>query len=87
MSTTGLTDGRTRGDDTSVCIRVLDAVAEADGRSPLSFERRLGDVVDTDALQTLFHDETVRGSITFSFLGYRVQVDEAGRVDVTDPGQ
>lgn len=67
--------------------RVLSAVAEKEGRSPLEFDRLLSEVIDPDALDNLFQNVTQQGSVTFSYMGYRVTVGADGHIAVTDQSE
>lgn len=71
-------------DDREVSVRILDAVAEKEGTSPLEFDRLLSDVVDPDALDTLLRSEDREVTVTFPYMGYRVRVESDGRVEVSD---
>ena len=66
-------------------MRVVEAVAEADGVDPASLEPPLNDVVDAAALDRLFEDtagvgRTSQGRIRFEYHGYDVTVHADGRV-------
>ncbi len=65
-------------------MRVVRAVAAADGVDPADLEPPLADAVDPAALDRLFAslaDGTVRrGRATFDYRGYDVTVDSSGRV-------
>lgn len=65
----------------SVSERVLDAIAEREGESPVDFDRPIYDVVDPDALDDLFRGR-VGGTVEFSYLDYRVVVGADGRIDL-----
>lgn len=67
---------------------VVEAVADAEGVEPTDL-RPLYEVVDPDALDSLFRERLGRGEpalglITFQYQGYRVQVDEDGRVTLVE---
>ena len=70
--------------DASVCERIVEAVAEAQGTSPLDLEPPLYDVVDPDALERFLGDDSrdVRGLARFSYAGCEVTVDDSGTVFV-----
>lgn len=74
-----------------VCDAVVSAVAEAEGVEPDALDESLGDVVDPDALRSLFATTpggtTRDGTLTFTFCGYTVTVDGTGSVTVTDPSE
>ena len=61
---------------------VVRAVAEREGIGPASLSPRLFDVVDPDALDSLF--TTTDGHITFPYCGYSVTVYADGRVTVEE---
>lgn len=72
-------------DDREVSVRILDAVAEREGTSPLEFDRLLSDAIDPDALDALLRGEYREVAVTFPYMGYRVRVESDGRVEVSDP--
>ncbi|RQG95523.1 HalOD1 output domain-containing protein [Natrarchaeobius chitinivorans] len=68
-------------------MRVLAAIADAEGVSPAALEPPLTDVVDTAALDRLFEStasdaSTRRGRVSFRYRGYEITVDSDGTVDV-----
>ena len=67
-----------------VSTRVIEAVAATDGRSPTELEAPLSDVIDPDALNTLFDssDGVSQGELTFSYCGHAVTVHADGRVQI-----
>lgn len=72
---------------TSVTAAVVEAVAVHRSVDPVTLEPPLHDVIDTDALESLFAP-TRRGSrsgtVTFVYDGLEVTVDADGTVDVED---
>jgi len=58
---------------TSFSLAVVEAVATAEGISPLDLSVPLATVIDTDALDALFRCESC--NVTFDYCGYRVSVD------------
>lgn len=66
--------------------RVLAAIAERESVDPVDFDRPLYDVIDPDALDTLFQSKEVNGRVEFRYLGYKVTVYSDGEVelDLTD---
>lgn len=54
--------------------RVLAAIAAREGIDPLDFNHRLYEVIDPDALDTLFQSDGGISQVTFSFLGYEITV-------------
>ena len=72
---------------TQPSLRVVQAVADADGVDPADLEPPLNDVVDATALDLLFRDtksgRTSRcGRISFQYRGYDVTVHSTGFVDL-----
>lgn len=59
---------------------VLAAVASAEGVDARNLSDPLYDVIDPDALDTLFRNGS--GLITFDYIGYRVSVDSDATVEV-----
>lgn len=75
----------------SVSIRVARKVAECEGIDPVALDPPLHDVIDTDALDSLFRARSRRGggpdaTIEFTYREHTVVVDGSGRVRVTSPG-
>lgn len=72
-----------------VSVRIVEAVAERNAVDPTDLEPRLHDVIDPDALDTLFpagggaDDSTA--TVEFTYAGCSVTVDGSGRVDVSGP--
>lgn len=62
---------------------VVDAVAEAEGVSPLDLTPPLASAIDADALDSLFHVGSA-GTVEFAYLGYRVRISDDGDVDVAE---
>lgn len=63
----------------TVTEAVVEAVADEEGVSPLQLEP-LANVVDPDALNTLYADDRHRVTLEFAYQGYRVRVDTDGRL-------
>lgn len=61
------------GPENRASVAVVSAVSSAVGIDPTDLDPPLYDVVDPDALDTLFQDET--GSVTFEYHGAVVNVD------------
>lgn len=61
--------------------KVIAAVAASEGVDPVDIEVPLFEVVDPDALNSLF-GAAADGQIRFGYLGYDVTVHANGRVDV-----
>jgi len=64
----------------SICEAILSRVAEREGVDELDLDPPLFDVIDPDALESLFRG--TRGMVRFEYHGYDVTVDHQGRVDV-----
>jgi len=66
---------------------VIEAVADAEGLDPLDLRVPLYDVVDPDALDSLFgsgDDGAVEGHIEFTYYGYEVTVTSSGIVSLDE---
>lgn len=68
---------------------VVDAIAEREGVEPTELSPRLYDVIDPEALDSLFapaETDTSRptGTVRFSYNGYDVHVSSAGAVHVVE---
>lgn len=61
---------------------VLSAVAAREGIDITELKTPLNNVVDADALDTIFRDET--GQVSFDYAGYNVTVDYTGEVTLRD---
>ena len=66
----------------TVCIRVVEAVADAAGVDPFELTRPLGDVIDVDALARLVSQSQQPIRITFCYEGYDVTVRSDGQISV-----
>ena len=72
----------------SLCVTIVEAVADNEGVAPTELDVPLYKAVDIDALERLFEptdtgDER-RGYVSFEYAGYRVHVDSDRQVSV-DP--
>ena len=65
-------------------LRVVNAVAEADGIDPVDVEPPLYETLDTAALDRLFGSvpPTTCGQVSFSYRGYDVTVHTDDRVEL-----
>ncbi|MDS0474488.1 hypothetical protein NDO75_05750 [Natrinema sp. 1APR25-10V2] len=67
-------------------MRVVRAVAEADGVDPVDLQPPLNDVVNASALDRLFeppgNGAVRRGRVSFDYRGYDVTVHSSGRVSL-----
>lgn len=67
---------------TSVSTLVLETIALAEGVTPIDLSGRLYDEIDPDALDALYRDGRSTVAVEFSYLDYRVSIDERGEVSV-----
>jgi hypothetical protein len=65
----------------SVSLQVVECVADLENVAPSELSVPIADVIDPDALDTLFRNTT--GQLTFEYHGYTVSVDSEGTVEVT----
>jgi hypothetical protein len=77
------------GDGPSVSERVIEAVAEREDVGPTELTRPLSDVIDPEALDTLFEPQPDgrprgEGRVEFEYYGYTVVVDTGGSVTVEE---
>ena len=73
-----------RGDERP-SLAVLTAIMEAEGyEDATEFETCLYDVIDPDALDSIFHRRTENACVEFSLDGYEVHVHSNGSVDIFD---
>lgn len=71
----------TMGPDQGLSDAVLTAIADHSGTEPSEIEPPLYQVVDVEALDTLFRDGS--GTVTFEYAGYEVQVSGDGVVELS----
>lgn len=65
---------------------VVETIAAAEGIDPFDFDVRIGEVVDPDALNTLFGSSTDdSGVVTFPLAGYLVRASASGEVSLYRP--
>lgn len=69
-------------EDLQTSHRVLEAVAEETGVSPLEIDRPLYEAIDPDALDALFRHGRSETVVEFAYLGCRVRVFGDGEVAV-----
>lgn len=69
-------------DDPPVSVRIVETIADREGTDPASLDPVLYDVLDPDALDSLFDGVGTSGRIEFTYLGYDVAVDADGTVTV-----
>jgi len=71
--------------DKQISIDVIEAIAEQTGTDPQTMEPPLYEVVDTDALDTLYERETT-ATVEFQYDGHDVVIDGDGTVTVDGTG-
>lgn len=64
-----------------ISVNVIETIAEECGTDPIDLPP-LYDVVDPDALDTLFRDPDITGSVSFTYVDHRVSVDPRGEVTI-----
>jgi len=67
---------------TKLSEAVIGAVAKEESVDERKLDRPLFEVIDPDALDSLFHNSA--GRVQFNYLGYTVTVDDNGTVDVAE---
>lgn len=67
----------------SPSMAVIRAVADREEVDPHELKPPLYEVIETDALDSLFR--ATKGRVSFSYAGYGVTVDHEGDVRVTGP--
>ena len=72
----------------SICLKVVEKVAEREGVTPAELHPPLHTVVNTEALDRLFQSTPSatrsRGTVEFEYQGYRVRVDGSGAVQISE---
>lgn len=66
-------------------LAISEAVAEREGVDIIELDSPLHEVIDTEALDTLFAAPQVDASVTFTYCGYAVEVDGDGEIRVSEP--
>ena len=66
---------------------IVDQVAELEGVSPTELYPPLYSVIDTEALDQLFHTFDGEGCVVFEWLGYEIAAHQSGQVTVFDPSR
>lgn len=79
-------EGRSNADD-RLSIRVINAIAEHEGTTPTEIRPVLYDIIDPDALDSLFSathegDTRANGSVEFRYGPHEVTVHSDGRIDI-----
>lgn len=80
---------KTRTSSNSMAMEVITKVADHEGIDPMDLDRRLQDVVDVDALESLFparsiSDDDDVGYLVFAYHGHEITVTRDGEVSVTN---
>lgn len=70
----------------NVSNEVVKRVAEAEDVDPLELTPPLYEVIDPDALESLFANDRVLGKVIFNYVGYEVSVFSDGYVSVKSHG-
>ncbi|PSP75107.1 hypothetical protein BRC81_16635 [Halobacteriales archaeon QS_1_68_20] len=71
-------------EDEAVSDAVVRAVASVEDVDPLDLDVRLFDVLDPDALDRLFRNDSAVGQAAFTYHGYEVTVHADGRLELAD---
>ena len=71
--------------DSSVTLRIVDEIATREEVDPEDLTPRLYDVIDPDALETLFETpgSPIEGTVEFRYSGYDVAVHSDGRLEIS----
>lgn len=72
--------------NTPMSTAVVEEVAEREGVHPAELENPLYDVIDPDALDTVFQAAPQDMSVEFMYLRYRIAVHGDGHIDVAVRG-
>ena len=70
------------GDDQSVTDCILTMIGNHERTDPTEFDQRLYDVVDPDALESLFRRASTTCTVEFAYRGYAVTVTDDRTVTV-----
>lgn len=71
-----------------LALEIATKVADREGVDVIELRRPLYETIDTDALQAVLESTNpseMRASVSFTYCGYHIHVDNAGTVQVTDP--
>ncbi|WP_123538610.1 HalOD1 output domain-containing protein [Halosimplex salinum] len=72
--------------DGTICQNVVESIAKAEGTSPTELVPSLYEVIDPDALESLFTDDQALGKVIFNYNGYEVSIFSDGYVSVESHG-
>lgn len=70
----------------SICQAVVETLAEAEETNPTELIPTLYEVIDPDALESLFANDQALGKVIFNYNGYEVSVFSDGYVSVKSHG-
>lgn len=69
--------------ETTVSERIVREIARAKGVDPLDLEP-LYDVIDTDALDSMFQSSPSTASLEFEYSGYEVRVEGPEEIEIAE---
>ena len=69
-----------------ICQTVIEAIADAEDTEPSELTPPLFEVIDPDALDTLFARNQAVGKIIFNYNSYEISVFPDGYVSIEDHG-
>ena len=73
-------------EDQSICLAIVEKVAEYEGTSPEDLQLPLHSAIDTDALDSLFQgSDREHPSVEFTYSGYTIRVDGPDEIAIDDP--
>lgn len=72
--------------ESSVCQTVFESLAEAEEIEPTELTPPLYEVIDPDALESLFATNQALGKVIFNYNGFEVSVFSDGHVSVSPHG-
>lgn len=70
--------------ESKICVRIVEAVAEAEGVAPNELGYNLYDYIDPDALRGLETGEDSEWSLQFRVADHTVTVESTGELTVDD---
>lgn len=73
-------------EERSICQTVIEAIADAGETDPTELSPPLYEVIDPDALETLFARDQALGKVIFNYNSYEVSVFSDRCVSVEDHG-
>ena len=73
-------------EDQSICLAIVEKVAEHEGTSAEDLQLPLHSAIDTDALDSLFQEpDREYPSVEFTYRGYTIRVDGPDEIAIDDP--